>query len=129
MAKDASTFVAPAQIDLFGKIARTKLAASEQFKLYEFVRDNYVNLKQTDEEFAETAYKAMDPKPHVMITRHHVHTARGVFGIPATKTASLKTKVPSSTKAGRNYREMAAIVDAMAQRIEMLEQRMARWEE
>ncbi len=48
---------------------RTKLTATEAFKLYEFTRDNYVNLKQNDIEFAETAYKAIEPKTHVVLRR------------------------------------------------------------
>lgn len=64
----------------------TKLKAADQFRLMEFVRDNYVREAKSDIEFAKLASNILG----IQVTNHNVAGARDAFGIPSTKYANKK---------------------------------------
>lgn len=64
----------------------TKLKAADQFRLMEFVRDNYAREAKSDVDFAKLASEKLG----ITVTPYNVAGARAAFNIPSTKFATKK---------------------------------------
>ena len=105
------------------KIVRRVLTIGEQFRLMEYVRENYAAARKLDADFAETASEALQIAG---ITTSHIATCREAFGLVSFRTILATERAAACATREVQTPATSAQIVALEARLESTERQIRR---